>query len=309
MPWLYYGAGLLSIVLAVSTYYFWKLSELPTPSPAQGAGHNMSHETGTAPAAGESMTDTAAVAAPTKTAQPAVVPPSDTPPARPEPVAKAEKPAKRTAAATPKQPAIRIRKRQRTPPFAPVLQQAYEAYQHGEWKRASTLYRRVLARYPRNRDALLGLAAVALQTGDTNRAGHYYRKVLQLNPQDPIARAALANLSEHGDPLAAESRLKHWLDADPDNALLHFTLGNHYAKQDRWKEAQQSYFRAHQLEPDNADYAFNLGVSLDRLNKKALAVRYYRQALDSAAQGATAFDSRAIRVRIAALEQDLQETP
>ena len=40
-------------------------------------------------------------------------------------------------------------------------------------------------------------------------------------------------------------------------------LGNLYADQSQWAPAQQAYFQAHHLEPDNPDYAYNLAVGLD----------------------------------------------
>ena len=63
---------------------------------------------------------------------------------------------------------------------------------------------------------------------------------------------------------------------------MQFALGNLFARQGRWPEAQQSYFRAFSAMPENADYAFNLGVGLDRMNQPRLAQTYYRRALELA---------------------------
>ena len=67
--------------------------------------------------------------------------------------------------------------------------------------------------------------------------------------------------------------------------MLHFTLGNQLAQQGRWAEAQQEYFKAFAAEPDNADFAYNLAVSLDHLRQPRLALEYYRRAL-ALAEGA-----------------------
>ena len=53
--------------------------------------------------------------------------------------------------------------------------------------------------------------------------------------------------------------LKQLIAREP-SAYLYFTLGNIYADQNRWPDAQQAYFQAHHLQPDNPDYAYNLAV-------------------------------------------------
>jgi tetratricopeptide (TPR) repeat protein len=48
------------------------------------------------------------------------------------------------------------------------------------------------------------------------------------------------------------------LAAQPDSPTLNFALGNLYAQQGRWNDAQQAYFRAFAGDGDNPDYQFNL---------------------------------------------------
>ena len=72
--------------------------------------------------------------------------------------------------------------------------------------------------------------------------------------------------------------------AQPEASFLHFTLGNQYAQQGRWAEAQQAYFRAYAGDPENPDFAYNLAVSLDQLHQTKLALEYYRRALALAAK-------------------------
>jgi Flp pilus assembly protein TadD len=79
---------------------------------------------------------------------------------------------------------------------------------------------------------------------------------------------------------------------------LHFALGNYYAEQARWGEAQQAYFNAYRLEPDNAELAFNLAVSLDRLGQKKSAAQYYQRALQLDPEHNAGFDHAKISQRI-----------
>ena len=97
--------------------------------------------------------------------------------------------------------------------------------------------------------------------------------------------------------------MKSLLTADPEAQVLHFTLGNQLAQQSRWAEAQQQYFRAFAAEPDNADYAFNLAVSLDHLRQSKLALDYYRRAIALAEKRAASFDLAAARSRAAQLAE------
>ena len=73
---------------------------------------------------------------------------------------------------------------------------------------------------------------------------------------------------------------------------------SHCAQQLRWSEAQQSYFLAYSNAPTNADYAFNLAVSLDRLGQNKLALDYYQRALGMSQNGPHNFTSQAVQSRI-----------
>jgi uncharacterized protein HemY len=88
------------------------------------------------------------------------------------------------------------------------------------------------------------------------------------------------------------------LREEPDAAHLHFTLGNMYAAQNRWGEAQSAYFGAYRLQAENPDYAYNLAVSLDELGKAAAAAGYYRRALELAAENGAVFDQPSVRGRL-----------
>ncbi|MGH8575165.1 MAG: tetratricopeptide repeat protein, partial [Gammaproteobacteria bacterium] len=83
------------------------------------------------------------------------------------------------------------------------------------------MYRRVQAREPDRRDALLGLAAVAMRQGRTREAYGYYRRLIELDPRDSVALAGIASLTGSGGREANESRLKLLLDQSPNAGHLH----------------------------------------------------------------------------------------
>ena len=182
------------------------------------------------------------------------------------------------------------------------LNQAYEALQADRPDEARRGYEQVLRSDSRNADALLGLAVIAARQGQLDRAQHLYRQVLEADPSDVTAQAALINLRGEGDAGHSESRLKTLLASQPDSPALHFALGNIYAFQGRWSEAQQVYFKAYAVEPDNADYIFNVAVSLDHLRQNKLAAQYYRMALAAAQTRNSAFDKDAAGKRILELQ-------
>ena len=218
---------------------------------------------------------------------------------RPEPVAPVESPRLATPEPRAAPPAAR--------PAAvvhPRVESGYAAYLAGDLVMARTDYEQALREEPANRDAQLGLAALDVKAGRYEAAEGAYLRLLQANPRDTQAQAALIALrGGRLDPLVAESRVKSLLAAEPGAHVLNFTLGNQLAQQGRWAEAQAEYFKAYSAEPDNADFAYNLAVSLDHLRQPRPALEYYRRALAAAEKRGAGFDPAAARARIAQLSQ------
>ena len=185
----------------------------------------------------------------------------------------------------------------------PLVEQAYQAFQRNDLAAARDGYQRALAREPSNRDALLGLAAIDVRSGQLNSAEARYLKLLEIDPRDSHAAASLISLRGQLDPVASESRLKSLIASQPETALLHFSLGNQYAQQSRWSEAQAAYFKAHSVDPENADYAFNLAVSLDQLHQGKLALEFYQRALALTDRRAASFNPAHARLRVQELSK------
>ena len=205
------------------------------------------------------------------------------------------------------EPARRTRTPTATPASAPqfqpdvnpaLLDRAYLAYQRGALNEAQALYTQAAAR-DGNVDALLGLAAIASLQNRDDDAQRHYRDVLDLDPRNATAQAALLDLLGTSDSQAGESRLKLLIERDP-SPQLYQALGNLYADQKRWNDAQAAYFEAYRGAPDNADYAYNLAVSLDQLQQYPAALTYYERAL--AAGGTHRFDRTQAGTRVQQLK-------
>lgn len=282
-----------------------------------------------APAAIPGLPAAAVPAAPAAAAQPSGSPQqsaaatsSGAPAAASAPAPAAPKPSSPPAAATEKpvsKPAARIagaparaaqadeaalRVRRAAPQIHPRVESGYAAYHAGDLERAREDYEAALRDEPANRDALLGLAAIEMRSQRYREAEALYQRLLAADPRDPHAQAGMLALrAQVIDPVLAESRVKTLLAGDPEAGALHFALGNQYAQQARWAEAQQAYFRAYVADPENPDFAFNLAVSLDHLRQSAAALEYYRRALALAEKRAASFAPEAARLRAKQLER------
>jgi tetratricopeptide (TPR) repeat protein len=185
----------------------------------------------------------------------------------------------------------------------PALARAYAAFVANDMATAGREYQQVLQGDAKNADALLGLAAVHLRRGEPTIAEEFYLRTLEADPKNALAQAGLISLHSQSDPVQAESHLQTLIAAQPELAPLQFVLGNLYARQGRWNEAQRAYFKAYSGDGENPDYLFNLAISLDRLRQPKLAAQYYNQALAAAANRQSSFDRAQVTTRLHDLQQ------
>ncbi|MBI4756506.1 MAG: tetratricopeptide repeat protein [Betaproteobacteria bacterium] len=198
-------------------------------------------------------------------------------------------PAAEEAAAAPS-PTIPLRRTQPQSRVNSTVAAAWRAYQAGDLNTARSSYEQALRADPRSGDALNGLAAIAVREGRADLAERYTRLALEADPKDALAASRMLALRPDADAAHTESRLRSLLAEQPDSPHLHFSLGNLLAREGRWNEAQQAYFRAYSADAENPDYLFNLAVSLDHLRQPRLALQYYQSALSTAASRPAAFD-------------------
>jgi len=199
-------------------------------------------------------------------------------------------------------PPLKLSPSRDAPRVSPDVARGYRALVAGDLAAAHKSYSAALEADTANLDALLGIATIEARTGNRMLAAQHYRRALEVDPRNATALAGLASIAEFASADGAESRLRADLAIDPGSAALHFTLGNLFATQSRWGEAQVEYFEAYRIEPANADYAYNLAVSLDHMKQPKLAAEYYARALDGARTQATQFDPQAVARRLAELK-------
>lgn len=199
--------------------------------------------------------------------------------------------------------AISVKRRQRIPETAVLLKEAYQTYQNRDDITATRLYREVLSLKPHNIDALLGLGAIAERQGNAPQARYWFEQALASDGNNAFAQNALARLADNANPADRESRLKSLIDRGLADGGTYAELGNLFASDRRWRDAQAAYFQAVEKQPEHALYHYNLAVALDRLNKADIALRYYRQAYHLSKRQTVPFDRGRILQRIQQLEQ------
>lgn len=199
-------------------------------------------------------------------------------------------------------PPLKLSRTIDAPRVSPEVSQGYDALKRGDDAAARKFYETALAADATNLDAHLGLATAAARMGEREIAVRHYRRTLALDPKNASAIAGLAALADFSRPEALEVQLRADITRYPQSPALHFTLGNLYASQSRWTEAQAAYFEAYRLDPDSADLAYNLAVSLDHLGQARLAADFYQRALAAARQQAAQFDKGQVARRVAELK-------
>jgi|GEM_PF-6296735 len=187
------------------------------------------------------------------------------------------------------------------------IQQAYNALYAGDLNSANQYFEKALSSAPNNISVLNGLAATQAQLGNDSEALDYYQKVLSLDSTNLFAFEAMISIlgdSLNGSEWKAE--IKRVLKMHPQSSVLHYVLGNFYAKESDWKAAQTYYFDAYALDNGNAVYLVNLAVSLDQLGQYELAEKYYTLALVYSSGQSLNIEEEQIKQRLISLRQFIE---
>ena len=300
--WATFGAIAL-VGIAVGAYVWYSVKSL-TPQYA-GTPRPRAAPTPPPPASGAPLPPPTAMGSIVPSAASAIPPISTTPSAQAPPAAPApppETPAERIVREAITQPApapLSLQRAAEGDRRVPAeVAAGYESLRKGDLVAARRGYQAALASDPTNVDAHLGIATLAARDVNRPLAAEHYRRALDLDPRNATALAGLAALADFSRPESLEAQLRSDLARVPDSAALHFTLGNLYASQSRWHEAQAAYYEAHRLDPASGDIAHNLAVSLDHLGQGRVAAAFYGRALESARGRAVQFDPQAVARRL-----------
>ena len=178
-----------------------------------------------------------------------------------------------------------------------TLDRGYQAYNQGDYSAASLWYQRASGLDPMNRDANLGLAAIAGASEQQLTAIGIYRQLLLADPDDQVAFASLLRFASAENEIETELRL-HIEQRAAVPAVLHRTFGDYYSRTLQWTRARDAYEQSLLLNTA-ADVYFNLGISLEHLGQRREAAMRYRQALE--AEGESSFDRQLAQDRLSTI--------
>ena len=132
-------------------------------------------------------------------------------------------------------------------------------------------------------EAQLNMAGVYQLTGREARVEPALSKALQQDPTFHPARIMLAQLHEQAgnDPEAALSLLRKSIEQYPLEPSLQHALGLALVRQRQYAEALTALRQAHELAPEQSEYAYVLAVALHGVGQKQAALQLLRKQLQA----------------------------
>src|SRR5438067_2908178 len=153
--------------------------------------------------------------------------------------------------------------------------------EQGKFRTAEKQYQTVLAKDPKNLDALSNLGVVYFRTGKIRSAESTLKKALAIAPNDDFVLTTLGIVhyqqSRFDDALM---ELRRAIDINPNSATAHNYLGITASQKGRQQEAEKEILQAIAKNPSYADAHFNLAVVLitTQPSSKELAREHYARA-------------------------------
>lgn len=159
------------------------------------------------------------------------------------------------------------------------LRRAFALHQQGDIDAVEPLYRRIIARYPTQFDALNLLGIIQAGRGHSAEALDLLSRAISIHSQQPETHTA------YGDALVHEGRLAEALASydralqlRPDYPETIFRRANVLKRLLRLDEALAAFDRVIELQPDHAEAHHNRGNILSTLRRHEQAVAAYGEA-------------------------------
>ena len=161
------------------------------------------------------------------------------------------------------------------------LQQAITAHKDGESQEAERLYREILKTQPMHPDANHNLGVLVLSKNRMLEALSLFKIATEANPKIERFWISFANvLIKEKKYEEAEKSFKKVIELNPDNAQAHNIRGTLVQILGKLDEAEESYRKAIELKPDYAEAFFNLGNELNRLARLDEAEASLKKAIE-----------------------------
>jgi tetratricopeptide (TPR) repeat protein len=165
-------------------------------------------------------------------------------------------------------------------PAATIVERALALHRSGAVAEAARLYSEVLARQPRNVDALRYLAMIFCQQEQFRKGIDLLRKALEIAPQSGATHNLLGRAQHRiGELDAALASFDAALACQPDLAEVHGNRGSVLTDLGRLVEAIESYDRALALNPNSFEDCCNRGIALNMLGRHEEALACFDRAI------------------------------
>jgi len=113
-----------------------------------------------------------------------------------------------------------------------------------------------------------------------DKANKTWEKAVSLNPNRiELLYSYALYLCKSGQYDKAKRCLNKIISINPQFMLAYYNLGNIYFKNGQYMSAVKSYSKAVSINPYCEDAFYNLALSLEAINKKSLAIAYYKECL------------------------------
>jgi tetratricopeptide (TPR) repeat protein len=185
------------------------------------------------------------------------------------------------------------------PPFLDPAGAAALAYGAGEYTLALEKYREAVARHPGDAESHSNLGQVLVRIGQVAESLPHFDTAIAANADRwayHFNRArALALLERWDDAITGYRRAQELF---PGDYAIAFNLAQTYHRKGDEVAAVEQYLRAIELDPEDASFRLALGISYEKLQKRAEAAAAYEEYLRLAP---AAPDAEKVRARIGQL--------
>lgn len=178
-----------------------------------------------------------------------------------------------------------------TDPF----QEAWDAQQSGDVRKAEEGYRKLLQKEPRSGKVWLALGTLCADQGRLVEAVASFRQVAETTPLEPQGHLRLGNaLLQMGNHKEAEAAYRRCLEVQPENVDAMVNLGYVLGEQNKSDEAIACYKRARQIAPGVPEIHHNLANMLRELKRYDEALPSYNEAIRLRPEYAKAYVNKGV---------------
>ena len=168
-----------------------------------------------------------------------------------------------------------------TPVDTMFYKKAVSYHKSDDLKKSIQMYEKVVRNNPDFVPARFNLAAAYIQEGMFSKAYPVLKQLLEKDPENPkiILNLAIVEIGLNNPESAIEYLGLAESKQGRPNFAIYFHLGIANSKIDNFTDALIWYNKAKNIEPQNSNLFFNLGIVYERLKEYSKAINHYERSL------------------------------